>query len=154
MKNSNLKSQSGFSIVETIVAAAIGIIVISGLITGAYYIRKMSSTVQIRSTEEKQIAQVIENIRSSIETYQITYNDDDATPEDTREAALKIENLPMAWSADVITTAQECKNCPGRFGFVIQPFERMRGLYLVTLRLTHIEWSEGSKDYQFVVSVR
>lgn len=150
MKTSVLRSQRGFSIIETLVAVAVSLIVMSGLLVGAFYIRKMSSSVQVRSTEEKQIAQVIENIRSSVENYQVTYD----ASETAREAALQIKNLPMAWSSDVITTVAACKDCPGRFGFVIQPFEGMRGLYIVTLRLTHREWTEGAKDYQFVVSVR
>ncbi|MFN7729884.1 MAG: hypothetical protein ACK5P7_12070 [Bdellovibrio sp.] len=145
-----LSSQAGFSFVETLIALGVSLIVMSGLVIGTYFIRKMSNTVQIRSTEEKQITQIIENIRSSVEKYQITYDD----TEDARNKLLDIAVLPMAWNATTVTSKDLCKDCPGRFGFVIQPFQGMRGLYVVTVRLTHTDWAEVSKDFQFVVSVR
>jgi hypothetical protein len=93
---------------------------------------------------------VIENMRSAIENFQITY---DATPTQ-KEASLKVENLPVAWSLDLTAPVVDCLKCPGRLGYTIQPFDGMRGLYLVTVRVTHTDWTEAYRDYEFVVGAK
>lgn len=65
--------------------------------------------------------------------------------------------MTMAWDVGVQTPVDQCPNCAGRYGFVIQPFEGtgLQGLYLVTLRMTHTSWvGEKYRDYQFVVTTK
>lgn len=146
MKRSNL----GFTLVEALVAT--GIIVIGGmaLVEGLSSIRNISTNTQLLSSTEKQINEIAENIRGSLSNYQINFNYTDSD----RESILNAENLPMAWDVGVITTPEKCGTCQGRFGYIIQPLDLFRGLYNVTIRMTHKSWSEPFRDYQFVVTVK
>jgi type II secretory pathway pseudopilin PulG len=140
----------GFSIVENIVAVGISVVAMAGIVSGLFYMKKMGGEAVLRSTEEKEIIQVIENVRTGIDKYQVTYD----TTEAVREKLLALEKLPGAWGPDKISFAKDCPSCPGRYGFIIQPYDTYRGLYMVTVRISHNDWPEKYKDYQFVVSVR
>lgn len=149
MKQRRLRTQQGFAIVENLLAVAIVAIGSYFILTSASVFKQMSTTVETESAEDKQVLQIIENIRSSPESYQIAFIDSEQ-----RDLVLGVDKLPMAWSNQVVATAETCPECPGRFGFMMQPFSGMRGLYIVTLRMTHKSWIESYKDFEFVVSPR
>lgn len=141
-------NNKGLSLVEVLVG--LGVMVTAGsavtmaLVQANYQSRKSS----VIDTTEKQILEIAENIRIAPETYQITFN----YSEQAKEDLLDPSKLPMAWDKNKSVAADECKECPGRYGYIIQPFENYRGLYLVTLRLTHKTWSDPFREYSFVVS--
>lgn len=144
-------NQRGFSLVETLVG--LGIMVSSGLaiVTTILVVRGVGVEIETRSSEEKQIMQIVENIRTAPENFQIAF----VTGDQDKETLLKPETLPMAWGNNMVAEASECEGCPGRFGYIVQPFQGMRGLYVVTLRMTHASWKEPTyKDFEFVVSAR
>ncbi len=145
-----LKNNRGLSIIEVLMTLGI-IVIFGGVISGGLsHLFTQKSRLDSSNSESAQVNQIIENIRGSTADYEITYDYTDQG----RENALAVENLPMAWDVGVHTKAANCENCLGRYGFVIQQYQGLRGLYLVTLRMTYKKWSVDYKDYQFVVTLK
>lgn len=146
----NRRGQSGMAIIQSIMALAI-LLIASFIFVGA--LQSMRSQVKgtlVTNSSEREVNEIIENLRSGIENYQVDFSASDSD----LDQVLRPETLPMAWDIGIQTEAENCRQCQGRYGYVIQPFEGYRGLYLVTVRLTNKEWREPFKDYQFTVTTR
>lgn len=150
--------EQGFTLVENLVALGILAIICAGLFGGMVIMQKLSTTSRMMSASDKQISDIADNIRVALESHQIDFGrvvkGDAESNIETINSVLDPSRLPMAWDVGVTGTAKDCPQCKGRYGFVIQPFERFPGLYLVTLRMTNQSWSVPYRDYQFVVSAR
>jgi hypothetical protein len=151
MKRSLLKQSKGQSIVESLVAlgliSVIGMTFASGLIS----LRNTSKKSLMSSSTDRQIADIAENIKSGVQDYQVNFDYDQTHIDDY----LPINNLPMQWDVGKVAAKGNCKTCEGTYGYIIQPYEKYRGLYLVTLRMTHKSWlPEKFRDYTFVVSAK
>lgn len=146
---SRLRGQGGFAIIENLVSLVIILMATGALMSAIMVYRRVAHSVETQSSQEKQVLQIIENVRTGLENYQISFAVGDAE----RDRLLASSKLPMAWDAEIVTAKENCPGCPGRFGYVVQPFEGMRGLYLVTMRMTHKDW-DIPKDYEFVVSAK
>ncbi|AHI06467.1 hypothetical protein BDW_09835 [Bdellovibrio bacteriovorus W] len=156
---SPLKNNRGLTILESLLGLAMLTLVGSFFISGTMTMRKVARDSGTKDALYKQINDVIENIRPNVRMYQINYSPTD----EERAAALALDKLPMAWGNGSIETKETCPGCPGRYGFVIQAYPDLKGLYLVTVRLSHKDWSQqsgavssetqfGYVDYQFVVN--
>lgn len=155
-----VKNQKGFSIVEALLGLAMIGLVGSFFISGFLSMKKLSVQSGTKNALYKQINDVIENVRPNIRMYQVNYSSD----ENEKDKALALNNLPMAWGNGFISTAKKCGSCPGRFGYIIQSYPGMKGLYLVTIRMSHKDWAQttdvtdpsqyGFYDYQFVVNAQ
>lgn len=156
-----LRNQKGLSILEVLIGFAMIALVGSFFVSGMVGLRKVAKDSGTKNSIYKQINDVIESIRPNVKMYQVNY----FTSDEERERALAVDKLPMAWGNGVIADKKDCAACPGRYGFVIQAYPNMRGLYLVTLRMTHKDWmtddSNGAGkavanfvDYQFVVNAQ
>lgn len=156
-------NQKGISILEVLLGLAMITLVGSFFISGIVNMKKVATDSGTKNSLYKQINDVIENIRPNVRMYQINY----FTSDKERENALATERLPMAWGNGIMSTAKECPGCPGRYGFVIQAYPGLKGLYLVTVRMTHRDWAQnaapgmvvqpkdfGFVDYQFVVNAQ
>lgn len=153
----------GLSILEALLGLAMLTLVGSFFISGMMGMKKVAKDTGTKNSLYKQINDVIENIRPNVRMYQINY----ISTDDERDRALAVDKLPMAWGNGSISTAEKCPACPGRYGFVIQAYPQMKGLYLVTVRMSHKDWAQGTPtadgvptsvgaygyiDYQFVVN--
>jgi hypothetical protein len=145
-------NRNGQTIVESLVA--LGLITFVGLVFfgGLVQLRKTTNDSLLDSATDRQIADIAENIKAGVQKYQVNFNLDKAAVENL----LKVENLPMAWDVGVVAEKSQCGRCQGTYGYVIQPYDKYRGLYLVTLRLSHKSWlpNETYRDYNFVVSAK
>ncbi|MEK2645688.1 hypothetical protein [Bdellovibrio sp. BCCA] len=142
----------GQTIVESLVGLGLIAIVGSAFIGGMVSLRNTSRSTVVMSSSEKQIADIAENIKSGVENYQVNFNYKTAAGE-----MLAPDSLPMAWDNGKVALREDCPDCAGTYGYVIQPYESYRGLYKVTLRMTHKMWAakgEPYKDYIFVVSAK
>jgi type II secretory pathway pseudopilin PulG len=151
MKKLSQNSQ-GYTFVEVLMAMVLLTIMTFSLVGGMVSLKGTSRDSLVLSASERQVDDVAENIKSGIENYQINFN-----YREGKGIALSLDNLPMAWDIGVLTTREECPQCAGSYGYVIQPMEEFRGLYLVTLRMTHKTWKakgEEYRDYAFVVSAK
>lgn len=146
-----LRGQAGFSVIENIVAMGLLVFVSFTFISGLMAMKQLSQTSLVSNSSEREVNEIIENVRAGLDTYQVNF---EKTGE-ARAEALENQPLTMAWDIGIQTTAAACPGCGGRYGFVIQPFEGtgLQGLYLVTLRMTHVKWSEP-RTYQFVVTTK
>lgn len=151
-------NNSGFSILESMVGLALLFIVMMAFISGMNSMKKLRGDTKGDQILNKQVNDIIENIRPNLKMYQLSY---DGTK--TSSERLAPDQLPMAWGNGFQSKAEDCPNCPGRFGYVIQSYDGFYGLYLVTIRFSHRDWSTVDKptvanygyvDYEFVVNVQ
>lgn len=144
-----MRNAKGFSLVEAMVAIGLVSLVGFSLAVGIHQFRTLVAKSQVSQVVDRQINDIVENIRPNINLYQIDYS----ISETERLDALAIEKLPMAWDVGVMATAKSCPSCPGRYGYIIQPFSGLPGLYMLTVRMTHRSW-EAFRDYTFVVTAK
>lgn len=144
-----MRSQQGFSLVETLVAVALVALVGFSLVVGVHQFRILVAKSQLTQAVDRQIMDIVENIRPNINLYQIDYT----LTEAERMAALNLDRLPMAWDVGILARVADCTVCAGRYGYVIQPYPVYPGLYLLTVRLTHRSW-ESYRDYTFLVTAK
>lgn len=148
MKTSMIKNNLGLTIVEVLVGLGIAVTAGSAVTMGLIQAQNQTKKTTETDVTDKQILEIAENIRIAPETYQVTF---DYTG-DAADRLLNPTSLPMAWDKNKSVPVAECPDCPGRYGYIVQPFENYRGLYLVTLRLTHKSWKDTYREHQFVVS--
>lgn len=134
----------GFSFVELMVAVSIfgTFVVIYIGITKNFYLN--NKNVLETTVVNNYVNGIYNNIQSNIELYQVSY-DSTSFINMTSAAALK-QNLPLAWDSQKLSSVSSCPACPGRMGFIIAPIPSYRGLYKLTIRVTHPK-IPGFKDY-------
>lgn len=151
-------NNAGVTILESLLGLALIGIVMSSFVGGIVSMNKVRGEADGSRILNKQINDIIEGIRPNLKLYQLSYDSSKNSSE-----RLDLKNLPMAWGNGVQAKASECKDCPGRYGYMIQSYDGYYGLYLVTVRFSHKEWSTkknptiseyGFVDYEFVVNVQ
>lgn len=145
-----VKNIQGQTILETLIGSALIAIVGLAFVGGIIALRNTAKQTLVLSSTEKQIADIAENIKAGVENYQVNFD----YSEESLAAALDPEKLPMAWDNGISVQRKDCETCSGTFGYTIQPYEAYRGLYKVTLRMTHKSWPEKFRDYIFVMSAK
>lgn len=150
--NRRLLNRQGQTLVEVLVGFGLITVVGAAFTAGMVSLRNTTRDTVVLSSADRQIADIAENIKAGVENYQVDFNYEDGT-----STALAVDNLPMAWDVGISVPKDECEDCAGRYGYTIQPYEAFRGLYKVTLRMTHRTWQakdEPYRDYVFVVSAK
>lgn len=145
-------NNKGQTIVEALVGFGLITMVGFTFVGGMVSLRNTTKQTVILSATDKQVNDIAENIKSGVENYQVNFDSSKSTSE-----LLNPKNLPMAWDNGKVALRDECPTCAGTYGFVIQPNETYKGLYQVTLRVTHKSWiekGEAYRDYSFVVSAK
>ncbi|WP_413587404.1 type IV pilus modification PilV family protein [Bdellovibrio sp. HCB274] len=151
MKKTNIQNNHGQTIIEALVA--LGLISVIGLTFagGMSNLYKTSQASLMAGSTDRQVNDIAENIKAGVQDYQVNFNYDQTKIDDF----LPPDNLPMLWDVGRVAERGNCDTCQGSYGYIIQPYELYRGLYLVTLRMTHKSWkSEKFRDYTFVVSAK
>ncbi|MEK2690514.1 type IV pilus modification PilV family protein [Bdellovibrio sp. GT3] len=151
IKKNKFGGIQGQTIVEALVA--LGLISVIGLTFagGMVSLRNTSKASLMASATDRQVSDIAENIKAGVQDYQVNFNYDQTKIDDF----LPPENLPMLWDVGMVAERGNCDKCRGSYGYIIQPYEIYRGLYLVTLRMTHSSWApEKFRDYTFVVSAK
>lgn len=151
-----MKCQSGFTLLEIMFALAILVLGVYMTVEGVNQMSELSRETKNLSTTERQITMIVDNVRTSLSQYQINYE----YSAEAKLAALQLDTLPMEWdpgieravTADCLGPAKKCLG--GRYGFVVQPVEQYRGLYMITLRMTHRDWKEPFREFEFLVTVQ
>lgn len=140
-----MHSKKGFTITEVMVGTALLSIVVLGGLTAFDQLHKISVGNETVSTADDRVAEIIENIRQQPTTQILQFED--------ANDLLTANNLKMGWSNNDDKPLADCKNCPGRYGYVITPASQATSdLYLVTIWFTHTEWGSEIKKYEFLVS--
>lgn len=155
-----MKKTAGYSIVEALLMCGILIVVFLAFGQGVGALLDMSRTTLVGVSAERSVFEVAESIKSGVEKYQLNFAmiKGGANPE--REEVLDIDKLTMAWDLNKTCLIGDdgCPDSlPGRYGYLIQPFDEFRGLFKVTVRMTHEKWKlngEKYRDFVFVVSAK
>lgn len=146
-----INSNRGFTIIESLVGMSLLGILLAISITSVQQVRKISETVTTSESSDKQILQIIENVRSNMNSFKATY---DYYDEAIADGLLEDNKLAMAWDGNIDTTKDQCPTCRGRYGYVLQPYEKYRGLFILTLKINHQTWPGGPKTYKFLVTAK
>lgn len=97
---------------------------------------------------------LLENLRENVAYYQTSFEEATLHDEESLDLLLPPDALPYAWSQSRMSTPEECPECPGRYGYVIQPVKGKAALYRITIRLSNPEVFTGLKDYQFITTIK
>lgn len=159
-----LKQQNGNSIIEILAASAIVIFALTA--STSYILQLKTRTQRLLSSRSQsiQIEKAVQLILSDPKLLKVNFDSSEAA---TCEA-LNNSDLPLAWDNNNTYTLADCPGCKGRLGYVIQPFplQSIRGVYLVTIRLTHPQLTaglsttcngvtiSGTEQLQMIVSLR
>ncbi len=144
-------NQKGVTIIESLIALALLTIVMLISYSSIQQVKKISAHVSTSESSEKQVLQIIENVRSNMNTFKANY---EYYTDEKAEELLAEDKLAMAWDKNMLTTVKNCQDCKGRYGFVLQPYEKYRGLFVLTLKITHKNWGTHVKKYKFLVSAK
>lgn len=124
------------------------------ILNGVDFISEKKSIVDRRASMEGGVRGLVESIRANIAMEKVDFNGEDFLSKTTLPEVT--EQLKLCWYKDGIIPIEQFPNCPGRIGYVITTLKTgpldLRGLYKVTIRLTHSELIPGEfKQYEFVV---
>lgn len=152
-----LRNREGMTLIELLMASAAFSILATAMLAGLSYIFRNQRRVREMTTEDRMVSSLIANIRANLSLYQTNF-----TPANSADANGKpyvddiLKDLPIAFSDDVFLPAKECASCPGRMGFVLQPYSNMPNLYKLTMRITHTElYGKGVvREYNFIASFK
>lgn len=150
-----LKAQAGFGLVEVLVAFGI---LGGGLYTimeGLDFLEKKKVSTDKNVAVENMLSSIVETVRANIILEKVDFQGNTTWMNNTTHQAIK-DSLKMCIVKDGLIPISYYPNCPGRIGYVVTPMKtgnlEFRGLYQVTIRMTHDELFPGkSRQYQFIV---
>jgi prepilin-type N-terminal cleavage/methylation domain-containing protein len=159
-----IKNQRGNSLIEIIVAIAIVLIAFTATMSFVLNIKKDTQKLLTSRSRSIQLQKIVQLLIADPKLFKVNFNISEAA----RCAALKTEDLPLGWNDNSINEVDKCVGCQGRLGYVIQPFPlaTIRGVYLVTIHLTHPKLTKesiaicngetlaGVQEIQMIVSLR
>lgn len=135
--------------VEVMVAAGL----LGGLIYyfsgGTSFLSSRNKNLEELMIMERHVNTLSDNIQSNIDVYQITYDPKEFNA--NADPVKLAKYLPLAWDLKILTDVKNCLSCPGRMGYIIVPLDGYRGLYKLTIRVTHPKLPKF-KDYSFLIN--
>ncbi len=149
-----MMNNRGFTILETLIALGLLSIVFVGVQSAMNHYLDQTQQAKSSSSNDQIVDSVLKKVVADVNQFQIDFGIVNTTPLNGK--CTNAEPLPVAWDIDVYTTAKSCPNCPGKLGYWVQPLDGYRGLYKVTVRLTHTKlFGDGNcQDYTFIVGNR
>lgn len=149
-------SKNGFSIIEAMAGIAVLSIIVLVAIKGIESLNKDINHVNTLNTKDNRVYEIIENIRATFDktlvSFPINANSGTTTTAQYINQVLNVNELPMAWSLNTELPADQCPECPGRFGYVVTQVPGYGNLFLVSVIFTHKDWSSAPRKYEFMVS--
>lgn len=163
-----IRAQKGFSMVQIMIG--VGILGLSMYLymgsTG--HLNKYNKEVVTKLSVERQALNLFFNIKNNPGLYQTNYNAEEFFDITNKKALM--EALPLAWNDKMFIDVEECKttdptdeDCAGykgRMGYVLTPHPELRGLFKLTIRVTHADLftddpdpnKPGFRDYTFILN--
>lgn len=137
-----IKNQRGNSLIEILIACAIVLIAFTSTMAFVLSIKKDTQKLLTSRSRSVQLQKIVQLLLADPKLFKVNFNPTEAAT----CAALKTADLPLGWNDNSINEVADCKGCQGRLGFVIQPFplQTIRGVYLVTIHVTHPTITKGS----------
>lgn len=134
-------NQSGVSIIEVLFASAALMIVFLAALSFANDIKKRSVLISSKRSYVGEYEKIANLIVSDPKLFKISFD----PSEKSKCELLDQANLPIAWDHKNVYEVADCPDCPGRVGYIIQPYDTptFRGVYKVTFRMTHTTLTKG-----------
>src|SRR5690606_13649338 len=119
MTPTTLLSNRGFSLVETMLASAVMLIVFIALAAGLNHFFNAERRIRSLVREDQITASIIANVRANLDLYQQAFipYDPAGSPGEAAfpvEATALVEDLPVAFNNQVMTDPANCPGCAGR----------------------------------------
>jgi prepilin-type N-terminal cleavage/methylation domain-containing protein len=141
-----VKNRSGFTLIEVMVGVALLGVISWGVFNGVKMWNTEFQDMQQTSTGYNIVAEILNSVAVRGQYLQVDYSDDPGVT--ILSTWDNDDELPMAWNkSGVVYPVAECSagdfpgNCPrGRYGFIAKPITGFRGLYKITIMITHPEW--------------
>lgn len=148
------KSEKGVGMVEVLMGFALAGVGAFIILNAVDYLGEKKSIVDKNASMENLLTGLMESIRSNIVMEKVDFEADEFLNHTTYEAVE--ESLKLCWVNDGLLPKEEYPDCPGKIGYVVTPMKagnmEFRGLFKVTIRLTHKELFPGQfKQYEFIV---
>lgn len=145
----NRLNQRGFTMIEVVVVSGLIVVVVFSLTTALRMSQQFLSQVRGKRNRDRVVSSTLKNVVENIALFQKNFN----TSDDWAQTLLDPKALPIPWDDNsVYNSLQECPNCPGRMGFVIQPISGMPGMNRLKIRITHSTLIQGYLDYVYILS--
>ncbi len=134
-------NQVGVSIIEVLFASAGLMIVFLAALSFANDIKKRSVLISGKRSYVSEYEKIANLIISDPKLFKISFD----PSEKSKCALLDQAKLPIAWDHKNVYEIEDCPDCPGRIGYVIQPYNipTFRGVYKVTFRMSHTTLTKG-----------
>ncbi|MFP5386257.1 MAG: hypothetical protein ACLGHN_09285 [Bacteriovoracia bacterium] len=150
-----LLNQKGVSLIEAVVGFAILGIGTFLVLQGLDFLGSHKSKTDDQVSFENTLVGVLETIKSNITFEKVDFSAEQSFLSYSTYEEVK-PSLKLCWIKDGIIPLEQLPNCPGRLGYVVTPLKvggmTFRGLYKVTLRVTHDQLMAGSfRQYEFIV---
>lgn len=125
------------------------------VLNGMDFLNNKKSEADKTASIEYMISGLVESIRANINMEKIDFQAEEKFLNKYNLDEVKA-SLKMCWVNDGILPGESYPDCPGKIGYVITPLKtgplELRGLYKVTVRLTHDQLYPGRfKQYEFIV---
>lgn len=145
---------AGFTILEVLITLGLLGIVFVGVQSAVNQYLDQSQQAKSSTSNDQIVESVLKRVIADVNQFQVDFGVVNTTPVNGK--CTNSEPLPVAWDVEVYTAEKNCPRCPGRLGYWVQPLENYRGLYKVTVRVTHTKiYPEGHcQDYTFIVGNR
>lgn len=143
-----IRGQKGFSLVGVLVAVALaGIMAMGAAEILSTSNKLLQQTRQLRD-RDRVVGNLLNNVIDNLSLFQRDFNTSDTVVDNH----LSMDRMPYAWDDDRVVPTSECRDCPGRMGFVMQPLDGRPSINRLTVRLTHRTLISGHRDYVFIIA--
>ncbi|MBO9665953.1 MAG: type II secretion system protein [Bdellovibrio sp.] len=148
-----IKNNKGFTILETLAAAVVGILVAYATFSYLTFSAKLTNQLKLSRVSNDVVQSIVESIRFNLSLYQVSFE----TSLDKEDELLKQEKLPYGISNGNLVARDQCGKtvpCQAYFGYIIVPSIFIRNLYQVNLRVSLPGREEASKKYTYFITVK
>ncbi len=137
-----IRNRRGSSFVELLISGAIVLAAFVGTMSFVVNVKNKTQLMLSKRSRSVQLQKVAQMILADPKLFKVNFD-----PSETATCqALETDSLALGWDDTRIANVEDCIGCKGRLGYVIQPFPLLsvRGVYIVTIRVTHPKITAGS----------
>ena len=146
-------NNKGISLVESVAVMGIMGAVTLFMVQGQMSISGSMKKLVDKNYKERVATNIVNSIRDNPKIFQAHFRSYSRAEKDS---LLSRQRMPLAWDKDGIYKKEECEECVGRAGFLIEPNGTLPGLLKLTLRVydNNVTQQDEFNEYTMVFGVR